>query len=155
MVNEVYIEKEEGTAYRVDLAPVHMCEDTYTKSPEIESLESDPEDGLNPETGIYDTKKTLHKFVLTGVLTLNDGDAVNGVTSISATNPNASTSKKGRLRLLYGYGGIERTRLKFYYNGQVYYGFMTRLSLIQSGGENFYDYIIEITEGLYYDDISY
>ena len=157
MANEVYIEREEGTAYRVDLGPVHMIEDTYTKTPMIVQTYDDSIGAQDPETLIEDTKETLHRFVITGVLTLNDGDAINKsddkyVTTLVQSNVegvNDSGSKIGRLRLLYGYGSVEKTKLNFNYNGFIYNGFMTRLTLTRAGGENFYEYIIEIIEALY------
>ena len=156
MANEVYIERTLGTAYRVDLGPVHMVEDTYVKSPVIESIPTDSEDAVDPETGVLDTKQTLHKFVITGILTLNDGDAINEVSRlVQVGSLNDSASKLGRLRLLYGYGSVENTKLNFDYNGIIYQGFMTRLTMTRAGGENFYDYIIEIVEAVYIDDLSY
>ena len=156
MVNEVSVWRATGTACKVDMAPVHMIEDTYTKSPIIESVPTAPEDGTDPETGIEDTKQTLHRFVLTGVLTLNDGDATNGVTRlVQVGGLNDSVSKIGRLRLLYGYGSVESTKLTFNYNGVEYEGFMTRLTTTRAGGEDFYEYIIEILEGKYLEDTDW
>lgn len=165
MGNEVYIELvtqqtvdggSTPSKYRVDLAPINGIEDTYTKSPEIESTEVYPEEGEDPQTIVYDTKLTLHRFIVTGVLTLNDGDVTNGVTRLDPvqTQPEGlqdPLSKVGRLRILYGYGKLTDTQVKLYKNGTWYFGWVTRITLNQAGGENFYDYIIEVIEATQYD----
>ena len=142
--------------FRVDLSPVNMVEDTYTKSPEITSEETYPEDGEDPSAIVVDSKKSLHRFIITGTLTLNDGDATQSVTKLDPNQASADglqdpTSKIGRLRILYGYGGTDSTQIKFQ-KGEVYYvGVLSRITLTQSGGEGFYEYILEVIEGSSYD----
>jgi len=159
MANEVYIKKASGTAYQIDLGPVHMVEDTYVKTPIIESIPTDPGEGDDPETGLEDTKQTIHRFVITGVVpeTVQAGNITNGITTVEQTGGdlNDDTSYLGRLRILYGYGSVTDTQLTFNYNGVSYEGFMTRLTLTRAGGEGFYEYIIELIEAVYIDDLSY
>lgn len=140
--------------FTVDLSPVHMVEDTYSKSPEIDGLEQEPDEGTDPVTFIFDTKKTVHRFVITGVLVKTDDDMTNGVIRLEQSGSiNDWESKIGRLRILYGYGGALDTRLRFNYNGVEYLGYMTRLTMNRAGGEDFYEYIIEIIEGVPEDEI--
>lgn len=156
--NEVYIKRATGKTYQVDLGPVHMVEDTYTKSPLIESIPTDPSDASDPETGIEDTKQTVHRFVITGLIpgTVQQGNTDNGITTVVQVGGlNNDTSHIGRLRLLYGYGSVATTKLVFNYNGIEYEGFMTRLTMTRAGGEDFYEYIIEIIEAVYIDDLTY
>jgi len=158
--NEVSIWRAEGEEFKVDLGPVHMVEDTYTKTPIIESPETDPQDATDPETGIEDTKQTVHRFVITGVVpeVVQQGNRDNGILTVEQTSAkglNDDTSHIGRLRLLYGYGDTEETKLKFDYNEVEYEGFMTRLTLTRAGGEGFYEYIIEIIEGKYIYDTNW
>jgi hypothetical protein len=151
MADEVYIEFEESQTllnpddsvidtgkFRVDLAPIGMVEDTYVKSADVMPLPSYAEDAENPKIVITDMKQTLHKFVLTGTLTELDGVD--------------KDTKKRYLKYLYGYlGRSTNTRLAFFYEDTLYYVFMTRLTTTQASGEDFFEYIIELTEGIDYD----
>lgn len=151
MADEVYLEFEtiqtitgetEPGKFRVDLAPVDRIEETYQKQPLIDALERESNDGKNPITSIHDTKKTLHNFIFTGTLTPLSGIDI--------------ATRRKYLRYLYGYtGGATDTRLALFYNGEMYYGYMTRLSLYQNGGEEILEYMIEIIEGMSYDDVEY
>jgi len=155
MVNEVSICKAEGTEYKVDMSPVHMVEDTYTKSAQIDSIPSYPEDAEDPETVIIDVKQTLHRFVITGTVpeVVQQSNLDNGIEYVEqVTGLNDAKSQIGRLRILYGYGNFTKTKLKFNYNGVDYEVFMTRLTMTRGEGEGFYEYIIELVEGIYEDD---
>jgi hypothetical protein len=148
MANEIYIMRATGTpSYQIDLAPYEKVEDTYTKSPDVVQVPVNPGDSVDPETQVIDNKRTLHKFTLTGVLHLYDGDTANGVTSLVSSSKDDTTTKIGRLRLLYGYGSAADTQITFHYNSQDWSGYITRMSVFKDAGRDDYDYIIDVTEG--------
>ena len=140
MADEVNIERYSDGSQHVDLAPSASVEDTYVKSPQIDQIGSWPEDGEDPVTVVTDTKETLHTFVITGALTLIPSD------------PLTLAQKKSRLRYLYGFGSTTETWIKFTYDGDTYKVIMKRLTLTKHAGESYYEYIIELVEGLDYDD---
>jgi len=147
MANEVYVELEvvdaTGGQYRVDLAPVNMAEETAVKELYDMVVETDQEEGIDPINVVTDTKKIIHNFVLTGDITQTPDDIP------TMTNK----EKKSRLRILMGLkGNVTNTRLNFHYEDDDYKVFMTRLSFTQTGGENFFSYIIELVEGIRYQN---
>lgn len=146
MAEEVYIELEEllvDNKYRVDLAPVNTVEETGVKETYDSVLESDQDEGLDPTNIVTDMKNIIHSFTLTGDITATPDD----IPSMTLSE------KKARLRILLGLtGNATNTRLKFHYEDDDYHVFMKRLTFTQGAGETRFDYIIELKEGIRYQD---
>jgi len=160
MANEVYIQLKTaatvdgGTGaskYPIDLSPVDTIDDTYKNQQDVLINSVFPEE--NPSTFVTNTKMITHTFVFSGLMALNDGDAVNGVTKIfpdqsSAEGMQDPDSKLGRMRILMGFGKIEDATVEFYINDNYYSGFITRFSNYPKAGvTNKMDFILEIIEG--------
>ena len=151
---DVYIQKLSGTTYQIDLAPVNTIEDTYLKTPDVTNVATDPDDGEEPVTVIMDTKETSHKFTINGTLKVTAADNTNGIWIMKGSDPAVFTisAKYDRIRLLYGYYNQTDTRLTFHYDGQDWTVFMFRFTSTKHAAESTYDLIIELTEGINYDD---
>lgn len=144
MANEVYIElavEQDGTKYRVDLAPVGMIEESILKTLDEIILDTDQSDGIDTVTLFTDMKHIPHTFIITGNITYT-GDGV------------ANATKKDYLRKLSGMvGNITNTSLIFKYeDDDLRTCFMTRLTITQAGGETDFGYIIELKVGIRTED---
>ena len=145
MANEVKIARKSDASYSTDLGPVGTFEETLVKAPWAAANPRPPGSANNPETIIVDTKSTTHKLVITGDLTTVDGVA--------------PETKRTNLKTLYGFGSNSSTFVTVTYtkiggSTETIDGLITRFTVIRKGGENFYEYILEVTVGVAYTDAT-
>lgn len=144
MATENYIEQDPSGNYRVYVDPIDASDESYAKELDTIPVPSDPADGEDPETGLGDFKAIINKISL------------NFIIADDTNNPDTVSERYNNLRRLYGYNNDaseDATSVRLHYNGNDFYGKMSRLTFNKNGGEPFYNCTLEVTIGVGYEDL--